>query len=83
MNVIVYSYDAIEDVEYGNDNNNDHDVTAEAYGKRFCGEAFNVSPSFFEGKKWKMLKKMKVGEYYLFVDIRSDNVRIIPELERI
>ena len=110
MNVIGDSYDAIEDVEYGNDNNNDHDVTAEAYGKRFCGEAFNVSPSFFEGKKWKMLKKLrdksadaeykfiianidavketyspkiKDREYYLFVDIRSDYVRIIPELDSI
>ena len=94
-------------VEYGNADRNDHDVTAEKDGKRFCGEAFNVAESFFMIKKTSSLKKLRKksadakykfiivnieavketyrpkandGEYYLFVDIRSDKVRIIPEL---
>lgn len=50
-------------VEYGNEDSNDHDITAAQSGKRLIGEAFNVAPSFFQGKKTSMLKKLrKAGE---------------------
>ena len=49
-------------VEYGNEDSNDHDITASKEGKKFSGEAFNVAPSFFQGKKASMLKKLRSAE---------------------
>jgi hypothetical protein len=46
-------------VEYGNEDNNDHDVTATKDGRILKCEAFNVSSSFFQTKKSKMLKKLR------------------------
>ncbi len=46
-------------VEYGNEDSNDNDITAESGNKRLSGEAFNVAPSFFQGKKASMLKKLR------------------------
>jgi hypothetical protein len=46
-------------VEYGNEDSNEHDITAVQSGKRLIGEAFNVAPSFFQGKKTAMLKKLR------------------------
>ena len=94
-------------VEYGNEDSNDHDITAFQSGKRLIGEAFNVAPSFFQGKKTSMLKKLcnsaepadfkiivanadavsmdyspkiKHREYYLFVDIETDEARLLPNI---
>ena len=45
-------------VEYGNENQNDHDILASnRYGK-LAGEAFNVAPSFFQSKKGMVRKKL-------------------------
>ena len=92
-------------VEYGNEDSNDHDIQAEISGLLFHGEAFNVAPSFFQGKKTSMLKKLRSserhadfkmiianldavqenyspkvtdGEFYLFVDILSNDYRLLP-----
>jgi hypothetical protein len=46
-------------VELGNEDNNGFDIRAEATSKTLIGEAFNVAPSFFQGKKGAMLKKLK------------------------
>ncbi|MDR2575156.1 MAG: hypothetical protein LBC52_01795 [Treponema sp.] len=46
-------------VEYGNDHNNDFDITAENNGIKLIGEAFNVSKSFFQGKKSKAIGKLR------------------------
>ena len=39
-----------------------HDLMAENKNERLVGEAFNVAPSFFQAKKAKMLKKLRVPE---------------------
>ncbi|MCI0495230.1 hypothetical protein L0Z72_09475 [candidate division KSB1 bacterium] len=94
-------------VEYGNEDSNDHDITANQAGKRLIGEAFNVAPSFFQGKKTSMLKKLRSSgktadfkiivanadavnenyspkvetrEYYLFVDVESDEAKLLPNI---
>ncbi|MDR2515931.1 MAG: hypothetical protein LBC88_00955 [Spirochaetaceae bacterium] len=48
-------------VEYGNENNNEHDIMAEdkKNGIKLIGEAFNVSKSFFQTKKYNSLKKLR------------------------
>ena len=45
-------------VEYGNEDSSAHDLMAENEDERLVGEAFNVAPSFFHGKKTAMLKKL-------------------------
>lgn len=45
-------------VEYGHENNNDFDIEATGDGRKLIGEAFNVAPSFFQGKKSAMLNKL-------------------------
>jgi len=46
-------------VEYGNENKNNYDIVANFNGKKLVGEAFNVSPSFFQSKKYISLKKLR------------------------
>jgi len=46
------------EVEYGNEDKNGFDICAAGNGKTLAGEAFNVAPSFFQGKKRSMLKKV-------------------------
>jgi len=46
-------------VEYGNENNNEHDITATENGKKLKCEVFNVAESFFQTKKAKSLKKLR------------------------
>ena len=46
-------------VEYGNENQNAHDITAQNNGKNLRCEAFNVSAAFFHTKKAKTLKKLR------------------------
>ena len=46
-------------VEYGNDNNNQYDIIAKNKKYKLFGEAFNVAPSFFQGKKSSSLKKLR------------------------
>ena len=46
-------------VEYGNEDSNDHDITAHNGSKRLIGEAFNVAPSLFQCKKNAMRKKLR------------------------
>lgn len=48
-------------VEYGNEDSNDYDISAGQNGKRLIGEAFNVAPSFFQGKKNAMRKKLRAN----------------------
>jgi hypothetical protein len=65
-------------VEYGNEDNNDHDITAENKGKRFSGEAFNVAPSFYQGKKNSMLKKLLMANPiadYNFIIVNADAIK--------
>ena len=49
-------------VEYGNEDKNEHDITAEKSGIKLKCEAFNVSSSFFQGKKSMMLKKLRANK---------------------
>ena len=46
-------------VEYGNENYNDHDIEATSGDLKFCGEVFNVAPSFFNSKRHSAWKKLK------------------------
>jgi hypothetical protein len=46
-------------VEYGNDDKKGFDMRASANGATLIGEIFNVAPSFFQGKKSAMLKKLR------------------------
>ena len=46
-------------VEFGNENHNDFDLQASSSTDFLIGEAFNVAPSFFQGKKSHALKKLK------------------------
>ena len=48
-------------VEFGNENFNSHDITAERNGQKLIGEAFNVAESFFQTKKTSALKKLRSG----------------------
>jgi hypothetical protein len=49
-------------VEYGHENNNRFDIQASKDGRTLIGEAFNVAPSFFQGKKAAMIKKLRIDE---------------------
>lgn len=65
-------------VEYGNENSNEHDVSAYNGTKRLIGEAFNVAPSFFQGKKRKMLKKLRANKKsidYMIILANDDAVK--------
>ena len=46
-------------VEYGNSHDSPHDIIAENNDFKLIGEAFNVAPSFFQGKKSKSLAKLR------------------------
>jgi hypothetical protein len=46
-------------VEYGNTDENGFDIRATKDGMTLLGEAFNVAPSFFQGEKTSMLKKLR------------------------
>ena len=48
-------------VEYGHEDNNDHDLMAKADGRTLIGEAFNVAPSFFGFKKNSAIKKLRAS----------------------
>lgn len=64
-------------VEYGNEDCNDHDITASNDGKYLVGEAFNVAPSFFQGKKNAMRKKLRANKScvdYMVILANSDAV---------
>jgi hypothetical protein len=47
------------EVEFGNENKNGFDIQAKENGRSLVGEVFNVAPSFFQGKKSSMLKKLR------------------------
>jgi hypothetical protein len=49
-------------VEYGHENNNRFDIQATKDDRSLIGEAFNVAPSFFQGKKAAMIKKLGFDE---------------------
>lgn len=46
-------------VEYGHENQGDHDILAKAGRTVLIGEAFNVAPSFFAIKKASALRKLR------------------------
>ena len=46
-------------VEFGNEDKNGFDVTAEGSGATLVGEAFNVAPSFFRSKKLFAINKLR------------------------
>src|SRR5258706_10782773 len=52
-----FNFNAYE-VEYGNENKNDHDIMAENSYSQLKGEAFNVAKSFFYSKKYTALNKL-------------------------
>jgi hypothetical protein len=49
-------------LEYGHENNNRFDIQATKDDRSLIGEAFNVAPSFFQGKKAAMIKKLGFDE---------------------
>lgn len=48
-------------VEFGNENKNGFDIRASSSTVSLIGEAFNVAPSFFHGKKSTALRKLREG----------------------
>ncbi|WP_081075267.1 hypothetical protein [Burkholderia multivorans] len=47
-------------VEFGNENKNGFDIRGKnSLGHALIGEAFNVAPSYFTGKKWRSVDKLK------------------------
>jgi len=48
----------VYDVKYGNEGGKGFDIEARANGHRLIGEAFNVAPSYFQGKRRKDLQKL-------------------------
>lgn len=48
-------------VEFGNENKNGFDIRASSPTQTLIGEAFNVAPSFFQGKKRIALRKLRAG----------------------
>jgi hypothetical protein len=46
-------------VEFGHEDNAENDILAENENQKLIGEAFNVSRSFFQGKKLSALRKMR------------------------
>lgn len=62
-------------VQYGSSNIRDYDIYAQSGNKILIGEAFNVSKSFFQTKKAKMLKKLRqsnVKYSYLIIMCNDD-----------
>jgi len=65
-------------VEYGNEDNNEHDISAKNASAKLIGEAFNVAPSFFQGKKNAMRKKLRANHNnasYMVIIANSDAVK--------
>jgi hypothetical protein len=51
-------------VEYGHEDQNSHDITSTSKnGEGFAGEAFNVAPSFYQGKKRATKKKLQDSKF--------------------
>ena len=48
-------------VEFGNEDRNGFDIRASSPSETLIGEAFNVAPSFFQGKKASALRKLRQG----------------------
>ena len=66
-------------VEFGNEDNNGFDLMAKSDSANLIGEAFNVAPSFFQGKKASMLKKLRkdgVTANYRLIMLNHDAVAI-------
>jgi hypothetical protein len=64
-------------VELGNEDKNGFDIKAESENATLIGEAFNVAPSFFQGKKSSMLKKLRkdgVTANYRLIMVNHDAI---------
>jgi hypothetical protein len=62
-------------VEFGNEDKNGFDIRASSPSATLVGEAFNVAPSFFQGKKRTALKKLREKasqETYRIIMFNSD-----------
>lgn len=63
-------------VEFGNEDKNGFDIRASSSTQTLIGEAFNVAPSFFQGKKGSALRKLRGGSAdYKIVMFNSDATR--------
>ncbi len=65
-------------VEFGNENFNAHDITAEKGSSKLIGEAFNVAESFFQTKKSSALKKLrksKLNNEIILIIYNSDAIK--------
>ncbi len=74
INNIILPFDSYQ-VQYGSSNNAKYDVFAEKDGKKLIGEAFNVSKTFFQAKKAKMLQKLRStrdNDTYIVILCNSD-----------
>ena len=72
----VFPFDSYN-VEFGNEDNNGFDLRATSDSASLIGEAFNVAPSFFQGKKASMLKKLRkdgVTADYRLIMVNHDAV---------
>lgn len=49
------------EVEYGNGNEQKHDIMARVGRRALAGEVFNVAESYFNTKKGKVLKKLRAS----------------------
>lgn len=64
-------------VEFGNENHFAHDIMAQHGKTKLIGEAFNVSESFFQLKKSKMLKKLRTNandDEYMLIMFNKDAI---------
>lgn len=62
-------------VEFGHANNNGFDIKAKSDALSLIGEAFNVAPSFYQGKKTTMLKKLRgTSADFKLIMVNSDAV---------
>lgn len=62
-------------VEFGNEDKNGFDIRASSPTLTLIGEAFNVAPSFFQGKKRTALRKLRdggAGADYKIIMFNSD-----------
>ncbi len=73
-------------VEYGNQDKNGYDIRAKSDAQCLIGEAFNVAKSFFQSKKWKMLRKLRKASGivdFKIIMINKDAVQMsyVPKLQ--
>ncbi|GAB3957137.1 hypothetical protein GCM10028805_48940 [Spirosoma harenae] len=69
-------------VELGNEKANAHDIISKSNSQVLAGEAFNVAPSYFNGKSTSSIKKLlanKSNPDQLIILCNSDSYKFTPQ----